>query len=193
MSVWDAVGAIGAAVSGLGVSGLVLQLRQSDRAMDQSELTAYGEARGRMDAAAPRVEVHVAPPVWPPLGASQGVPQPWPGGQEWHFPRGQEQQLLLKATVTVTNRSPASVHVEFAGDLWEAEAREGRVPPMRAEMLLGPDETVETVLRGGLSMVAWARLDAQVRAGQEPDRWSARPSPCTTTRTRAWSTSGSRG
>ena len=54
MSVWDAVGAIGATVSGLGVLGLVLQLRQSDRAMDQSELTAYGEARGRMDAAAPR-------------------------------------------------------------------------------------------------------------------------------------------
>lgn len=124
-----------------------------------------------MDAQAPRVEVHVKPPVWPPLGGSPsgGTPQPYPPTTEWHFPQRQDHQLLLQAQVLVTNRSESTVHVRFEGDLWETDAPDGRPRQMREEMLLAPGEPVGAYLRGGLSLKQWSEIDARVRAGEEVD------------------------
>jgi hypothetical protein len=169
MSAWEAVGAIAESVSALGIGILVIQVNEARKSRGLSEVVAYNDTKAHLDARAPRIEVHVEPPVWPPLGASQGVPQPYPGGTEWHFPQGQDHGLLLQAAVTVTNRSEATVRVTFEGDLWESLAPQGRTSPMRSEMLLSPGERVETLLRGGLSVKEWSEIDARVRAGERVD------------------------
>jgi hypothetical protein len=172
MNAWpDVVGAIAESVSALAIGGLFVQFRQSRTALGLSEAAVYNDTRARMEAAAPRVEVHVAPPVWPPCGDSPsgGTPQPYPAATEWHFPRNQGNGLLLQTTVTVTNRSQSTVHAAFEGDLWESDVPDGRPRRMRPQMLLGPGEAVTAQLCGGMSVREWADVDARVRAGQAVD------------------------
>lgn len=168
MTNWSAgITAAGTVVSAGGIVFLARQVGEARLQRGLSETAAYNDARARMDAAAPRVEVHVEPPVWPPLGGSyHGVPQPYEGGQEWHFPQRQDHQLLLQASVVVGNRSEASVHLNFKGDLWESKAPDGRPCAMRSEMLLGPGERVDALLRGGVSLKEWSQIDAKARAGE---------------------------
>lgn len=169
MSAWEAVGAIAESISALGIGFVAIQIAEARKSRGLSEVVAYNDTKAQLDARAPRVEVHLDPPVWPPLGGSQGVPQPYPGGTEWHFPQRQDHQLQLQAAVTVTNRSEASVRVTFEGDLWEADAPDGRTRRMRSEMLLGPHEAVTALLRGGLSVKQWSEIDGRVRAGEDVD------------------------
>jgi hypothetical protein len=152
MSAWDAVGAIAQSVSALGITLVVFQITEARKSRGLSEVVAHNDTKAHLDARAPRIEVHVDPPVWSPLGGSQGVPQPYPGGTEWHFPQRQDHQLQLQAAATVTNRSEATVRVTFEGDLWEADAPDGRTRRMRPETLVGPQEKVVALLRGGLSV-----------------------------------------
>jgi len=169
MTNWGAVSAIAESVSALGIGLVVFSLAEARRSRGVSEVAAYNDTKARLDAQAPRIEVHVDPPTWPPLGGSPsgGTPQPWPPAHEWHFPRGKEHQLLLQTTVVVGNRSESTVRVTFEGDLWEADSPDGRPRAMRREMLLGPGERIGALLRGGVSVEQWAEIDAKVRAGEQ--------------------------
>jgi hypothetical protein len=170
MTNWSAgTTAIAAVISAGGIGFLAFQVTEARRTRGVAEVATYNDTKARMDAQAPRVEVDVGLPEWPPLGASPtgGTPQPWPPAQEWHFPRGQDHQLLLQAQVRVTNRSESTVHVKFEGDLWEADTPDGRPRKMRSEMLLGPNGNVTALLRGGLSLQEWAQIDALAKTGQE--------------------------
>ena len=168
MSAWEAVSAVAGSVSAVGIVFLGFQVSEARRARGVSEVAAYNDARGRMDDAAPRVEVHVEPAGWPPLGPSSvGTPQPYPPATEWHFPQRQDQHLLLQTGVVVTNRSESTVYVQFEGDLWEVDSPDGRPRRMRPEMLLGPGEAVRTLMRGGISLKQWSEIDARVRGGEQ--------------------------
>ena len=81
MTNWSAeTTAIAAVVSAGGVVFVAGQIREARRARGVSEVAAYNDTKARLDEQAARVEVHVDPPAWPPLGGSPsgGTPQPWP-------------------------------------------------------------------------------------------------------------------
>lgn len=170
MTNWSAgITAAGTVVSAGGIGFVAVQVSEARRARGMSEVAAYNDARARMDAAAPRVEVHVSSPAWPPLGDSStgGVPQPYPGGTEWHFPGRQDHRLLLQTELVVINRSERTVRATFEGDLWEIDAPDGRPRQMVREMLLSPAKpTAHAYLRGGVSLKEWAEIDARVRDGE---------------------------
>jgi hypothetical protein len=167
MSPWDAVGAVAQAVSAAGIGILAFQVTEARRARGVSEVAAYNDTKAHMDARAPRVEVHVLGAVWPPLGGSDGTPQPYPGSVEWHFPQGTSQLLLLQAVVMVVNRGEGTVKISCEGDLWELAAVDGRPRRMPPETLLPPEKSITAYLRGGLSVKEWSEIDSRVRAGDD--------------------------
>jgi hypothetical protein len=84
---------------------------------------AANTARARLDAAAPLVDAWISSVEWPPFAPTHGSScrNPWPVGQQWTFPREQNERLAVRANVTVHNRSGRNVHVVFEGDhFWAA-------------------------------------------------------------------------
>ncbi len=66
------------------------------RSLLATQAVAVGGARAHIDEQAHRVQLFLNSPSWPPLASSTcvgGQPQPWPVGNEWHFPRDASQML----------------------------------------------------------------------------------------------------
>lgn len=165
---WTITAAIATAASAAFVAWQAFETRKAtgtaQAALRSAESVALDQTRARLDDQAPRVEVHQENPAWPPLGASAvGMPQPWPGQHEWHFPRDGDVLLALRVDAVITNHSDRAVQVTFNGDLYETGT--DRLTKMRHRMLLRPDETVTTQLLKLYPLTDWAHDHGVYAAG----------------------------
>ncbi|WP_330480030.1 hypothetical protein [Streptomyces sp. NBC_00724] len=141
---WTAIGSVGTA---LALGGVVWQAMLTRKALEVSQLTALDAIRTRLDSEAPKVSLTMEVPEWEPLAwTPHGMPcNPWPRGQEWHFPRdeGQQYSLVLQQVLVLENLSDRRVEARFVGDLVVSD--EERRPRAVGVMVLEPGEKSEKV------------------------------------------------
>ncbi|SFT21926.1 hypothetical protein [Streptomyces sp. ok210] len=141
---WTAIGSIGTAFA---LGGVVWQAILTRKALEVSQLTALDAIRTRLDSEAPKVSLTMEVPEWEPLAwTPHGMPcNPWPRGQEWHFPRdeGQQYSLVLQQVLVLENLSDRRVEARFVGDLVVSDVE--RRPRAAGVIVLEPGEKSEKV------------------------------------------------
>jgi hypothetical protein len=138
---WTVAAAFG---TGLFVAWQAFETRRATnanrRAVQASQAVAVDAARARIDEHAPRLQVSVDSPSWPPLEPSVvvgGEPNPQPAGKEWHFPRDAKKDLMLRVQVWVKNLGARNAQVRFEGSIRETS---GNYLRSAAPVLLRPNE-----------------------------------------------------
>ena len=88
---------------------------ESKLARDQWTSIAIEAARTRLDAKAPAVDLTIGA-IGPPLiPSADGNAEPCPPDQIWTFDRDENQVLLLRCEVSLTNSGPKRVHLKVRG------------------------------------------------------------------------------
>jgi hypothetical protein len=138
---WDVATAIGTVGSAVFVAIQAWYTRRalkiSRDAMRPAEAVAIEASRARFDAEAPRIEISltaipsrymVEPSSTEHLG---GRAQPFEPGRQWHFPRDDDQLIVLRATVYSINRADNMVYAEFEGPIQREKGQPRSGPPIQ--------------------------------------------------------------
>jgi len=121
-------------------------------------------ARSRRDARAPLIDVRLqGQPVWPPLQPSSfgGEPQPL-RGTKFRVPKDEDQQVLVRQRLLVTNREAYPVALQATQIVPEEQPGVMNVPLVHVE----PGDTVSLLCQEARSLRAWIGVAEDREAGR---------------------------